>query len=363
MLNIKHTICPSCSVGCGINIISQDDVAVGTFPYKRHPINEGKNCLNGRNSIDYLEDKIEVPLNNQSESELDEVIDLISNELNEKSPEEVGLIISGKNTNEELEIIKKFADVYGSKIGFFGNNFPNFNGEIAKYDDVANASTLFIIGDIILDNPLLGRRIIHALKNNAKIYYLDKIENTITSINSSKSFKVDSISEFLDNVDNEIKSNLSDSSVIIFNKLDSLEDFEKIKTLANDSNSKILPVLDQCNTKGALNATDSLTKDQIKEFIKNIKVLMIFNDDILEYLDKDDLDKVEKIISFSPYANDTTKISNVVIPIKPWTEKSGSFTNTTGEIQSFNKSVESSNNVLSEIDVIEKLTEKLGLNL
>ena len=42
MLEIKHTLCPSCSVGCGINVILEDNSVVGTFPYKRHPVNEGK---------------------------------------------------------------------------------------------------------------------------------------------------------------------------------------------------------------------------------------------------------------------------------------------------------------------------------
>ena len=64
MLDIKHTICPSCSVGCGLNIVSKDGAVVGTYPYKRHPINEGKNCLNGRNSILQFDNQIENPCKN-----------------------------------------------------------------------------------------------------------------------------------------------------------------------------------------------------------------------------------------------------------------------------------------------------------
>ena len=59
MLEIKHTLCPSCSVGCGINVVLNDGEVVGTFPYKRHPVNAGKNCLNGRNSIDCYLSKFE----------------------------------------------------------------------------------------------------------------------------------------------------------------------------------------------------------------------------------------------------------------------------------------------------------------
>ena len=51
MLEIKHTICPSCSVGCGISVVIKDEKVVGTYPYRRDPINKGKNCLNSKNAI------------------------------------------------------------------------------------------------------------------------------------------------------------------------------------------------------------------------------------------------------------------------------------------------------------------------
>ena len=60
MLEIKHTLCPSCSVGCGINVVSHDGDVVGTHSYKRHQINEGKNCLNGRNSIEIYKNRLEL---------------------------------------------------------------------------------------------------------------------------------------------------------------------------------------------------------------------------------------------------------------------------------------------------------------
>ena len=66
MLKIKHTLCPSCSVGCGINVVSHEGDVVGTYPYKRHPVNEGKNCLNGRNSIEAYKIKAREILSNRS---------------------------------------------------------------------------------------------------------------------------------------------------------------------------------------------------------------------------------------------------------------------------------------------------------
>ena len=59
------------------------------------------------------------------------------------------------------------------------------------------------------------------------------------------------------------------------------------------------------------------------------------------------------MISFAPCENDTTAISNIVIPIKTWLENDGSFVNAMGESQAFSAVVES--DVLSEIEIIEKL--------
>ena len=82
MLNLKHTICPSCSTGCGITLISNNKELLGTYPYKRHEINEGKNCKNGRYCFTkYSFNKIDEPsiVNNGklNESDFKSIIDTI----------------------------------------------------------------------------------------------------------------------------------------------------------------------------------------------------------------------------------------------------------------------------------------------
>lgn len=88
------------------------------------------------------------------------------------------------------------------------------------------------------------------------------------------------------------------------------------------------------------------------ELLDNTKVLLVFNDDIADELEYD-FSKLSKIISFAPCSNKTTEISDIVVPIKTWLEKDGSFVNAMGETQSFNAAIES--DALSEIEVIEKL--------
>jgi NADH dehydrogenase/NADH:ubiquinone oxidoreductase subunit G len=65
--------------------------------------------------------------------------------------------------------------------------------------------------------------------------------------------------------------------------------------------------------------------------------------------------KISKIISFACCENETTKIADIVVPVKSWLEQDGSFVNAMGEAQNFNSVVESDN--LGIVEVIEELNK------
>ena len=342
MLEIKHTLCPSCSVGCGINVIINDGEIVGTFPYKRHPVNAGKNCLNGRNSIECYQNKFQKAVVSKSEVDVEKAIEDVSKELSSADAAAVTVICSGNNNIEEIEAIKKFAESKNYNIAFYADDLKDF-ADVASYDDVAGASKVFVIGDLLYENPLIGRRIVHAKQNDAKIYALSKNENAVTLNIADETFD-SSVLEFLDNISGEI----DDSSVIVFNYVDGPEDLDKLEAIG----CKLLPVFSKSNSKGALNIVDSKSKEEMIDLLNNTKVLLVFNDDIVDEFDYD-FTKISKIISFASCENDTTKISDIVVPIKTWLEQDGSFVNAMGETQNFTSVIESDN--LSEIEVIEKL--------
>lgn len=335
MLEIKHTLCPCCSVGCGINVVLNDDEVVGTFPYKRHPVNAGKNCLNGRNSIDCYMNKFE-------DADADALIGDVKKELQSADSSNVTVICSGNNTVEEIEAIKEFAQSNGYNIGFYADDLKNYD-DVASYEDVENAEKVFVIGDLLYENPLIGRRIVHAKQNGAKISAFVKAESSVTANIADECFS-ESVGEFLD----ACKDEIDESSVLVFNQIDAADDLGKIDALG----CKVLPVFSKSNSKGALGVLDVKSKDEMFELLDSTKVLLVFDDDIVDELEFD-FTKISKIISFAPCANKTTEASDIVVPIKTWLEKDGSFVNAMGETQTFNAAVES--DVLSEIEVIEKL--------
>ncbi|WP_405289709.1 molybdopterin-dependent oxidoreductase [Methanobrevibacter sp.] len=337
MFEIKHTLCPSCSVGCGINVILDGEEIIGTFPYKRHPVNAGKNCANGRNSIDCYNNKFEsLDLNNAIADALKEIQSVDASD--------VTVICSGNNSIEEIEAIKNFAESNGFNIGFYADNLKDYE-DVASYDDIAHAGKVFVIGDLLYENPLIGRRIVHAKENDAKIFALGKNESSVT-FNIADETSTSSVQEFLDKFSGEI----DDSTVVVFNYVDAAEDLDKFESL----NCKILPVFSKSNTKGALGIIDSKSSDEMIELFDSTKVLLVFNDDVVDEFDYD-FSKISKIISLACCESNTTEISNIVIPVKSWLEQEGSFVNAMGDVQNFYPVVESDD--LGIIEVIEELNK------
>ena len=342
MLEIKHTLCPSCSVGCGINVILNDGEIVGTFPYKRHPVNAGKNCLNGRNSIEIYQNRFQSALVANSQTDVEKALEDVLKELNGADTGEVTVICSGNNSVEEINVIKEFGESKNYNIAFYADDLRGF-ANVASYDDIEEAKKVFVIGDLLYENPLIGRRIVHAKQNGAEIYAVGKTDKSVT-FNIADETVEGTVSDFLDNN----KDNFNDDAVIIFNYVDSQDDLQKLENL----DCKILPVYSKSNSKGTSNIIDAKSKEEMIELLENTKVLLVFNDDIVNEIDFD-FTKISKIISFAPCENDTTAISSIVIPIRTWLEQDGSFVNAMGETQNFTSVIESDN--LSEIEIIEKL--------
>ena len=335
MIEIKHTLCPSCSVGCGINVILEDEKIVGTFPYKRHPINEGKNCSNGRASVENIEDALAFDLKD---------LDDIAGKLKSANAEKVTVVLSGNNSNEDLQAIKSLCESKGFNVLAYADNLKGFD-DVASYDDVENASNLFVIGNILYENPLIGRRIVLAKQNGAKIFVNDDLENSPTA-NIADEFTSVSVKEFLQNND------FDGESIIVFNKVDSFEDLD----LLENADSKILPVYSKSNTKGALKLAEAVSKEDALELLNNTEILLVFNDDVVNEFDFD-FKSISQIIAFAPSKNDTTEIADIAVPIKSWLECDGSFTNAEGLTQEFSSVRESEN--MSIVEIIDKINGEL----
>lgn len=368
MMKLTHTICPSCSVGCGINLIKKDHKVVGTYPYKRHPINEGKNCQRGRECFKVLseETRLKTPLikkGNLVDSDWEEVLNLAAEKIRSYKGDEIGIIVSGNCTNEECGILKKFADALEvENIGYNNHNFPKFDFETGTLDDLENSQFILVIGDILKDNPLMGRRIILARENGAGIIAVDYPDKTTTGINAEEYVQIKSIREFLDNMGPEVQNKLDEHSIIVVGKLDQKEELDDLYKISSKSNSKLIPVMDNCNSRGAMNTLPALDSNDLKVLVESVKLLYVVGDDPVSYIEES-FKNLDFLITQSPTINNTSLSSDIALPGAFWAEKSGSFTNSTGNTQKIQQIVPVAGEAQDDVVIIQKIAEKLDIKL
>ncbi len=391
-LQIKHTVCPECSVGCGVDLIIKDGKVVGVHPYRRHTINEGKNCIKGRNcyKVLYDENRVLYPIikRNDEFKELnwDEVLNIVADKLKEYPPEEIGIIVSGKCTTEEFSDLKKFSEILNIKnIGVYDENIPEFSRyleffsnnmededivENSKncempiisniYDNVESCKNIVIIGDVFGENSLIGRRVIKARENGANVISINYEDKPIVRLNSDEFIKITDLHEFLNG--EEYKDMLemlkTGDSIIICNKLKNQEDINLLCNISKETGCKILPVLNHCNTRGAIDYLPLLNREDIRNIIKNVKFLIVIDEDLKNNIGEELLKSIDFLVSISLTMNETCNISDLVIPSLAWIEKNqGTFKNTIGLSQKISKIVDSPTEILSCQRILEKILE------
>ncbi|MDG6257787.1 MAG: formate dehydrogenase subunit alpha [Methanomicrobiaceae archaeon] len=197
LLKYVPTTCPYCGVGCGLNLVVNDDKVVGVAPFHRSPINEGKLCPKGATCWEHIHspDRLTKPLIKKNgkfeEASWDEALDLIASKFKETyekyGPKSLGFQVSCRTPNEECYIMQKLA-----RVAFKTNNIDNcarichgpsvaglslsFGSGAATnpFEDVLNSDFILIWGSNPVEaHPLAGRRIAQAKLKGIPIMVVD----------------------------------------------------------------------------------------------------------------------------------------------------------------------------------------------
>jgi formate dehydrogenase major subunit len=108
-----------------------------------------------------------------------------------------------------------------------------------------------------------------------------------------------------------------------------------------------------------MNILPVLSEDDLRDLLEKIKVLYVVGDDPASYM-MESMKNLDFIISQGCLVNETTLISDVVLPGSCWAEKTGSFTSTTGKTQNISKITEPPGDALDDQIIITKVAEKMG---
>ena len=187
------TTCPYCGTGCGVNLVVRDGKVAGISPWHRSPVNEGRVCIRGNKSHEFVNSpaRITTPLVRKgdgfSEASWEDAIREIAGKLGSAGADEVGFIASGRTCNEDNYVFAKLAreviktpnlDYCGRQcnagaVGSLAEAFGNA-AMTNSIRDLTEAKCILVAGSNPLeDNPLAGRRIIMAKKKGAKVIVAD----------------------------------------------------------------------------------------------------------------------------------------------------------------------------------------------
>ena len=192
--------CPYCGNGCGVNLVVKDGRFVGISPWHRNPVNEGKVCIRGNKSYEFVSspDRLVSPLVKKDgkfvEASWEDAYKEIAGAFKSVKGDAIGVVASARNSNEDSFVLKNFAAnvLKTANIDYCGRrcNADAVKGLADAFGmgattnslaDLSEAKAILIVGSNPLEeNPLAGRRIIIAKQNGAKIIVADA-RNTATA--------------------------------------------------------------------------------------------------------------------------------------------------------------------------------------
>lgn len=183
------TICPYCSLGCGLYLGVHNGKVVEVKGDRENPINCGSLCVRGRFGLGFVHhpDRLSSPLIRQNgqwvEVSWEEAIEEVAEKFSAYEGLEAAVISSPKATNEANYIAQKFA-----RTVLRTNNIDNsarfcyvptlyalsqtlgVEAAIPSLDEVNDAACIVVIGaNVTVSHPVLGARIKRASRKGAKL--------------------------------------------------------------------------------------------------------------------------------------------------------------------------------------------------
>ena len=384
------------SVGCSIELNVSQNKMLRILGEDNEFTNQGWLSDKGRYNFEYLhsEKRIEEPLivkNSSKKPNINEAMDLISNEILKGGDPNISFIVGHNSTNEEYFALNNFAENLKKVENTFGNidiylsddylysGFFNGDHSLAEIKDLDSADTIVLWAQDIKDNlPTLYLRIKQAVRNGKKLLIFGHTNTAIKDI-AEEYFGGDIISnnfEFNVNISDipNFSRHIDGKEVIaIVGKASPLQNTnpisELIEYLEANSNLKILNCFSKGNTFGALQNLN-LVKG-LNEFVNEFDISkrnIVFtiganpvNNSIYSQKIKDSLVNADFVVSMDLFKNETTELSDIILPTTSLGEKEGTFTNLEMRTLMQNKILPPPGSSLNEWEYLLTLSKKINL--
>ena len=360
--------------------------------------NQGWLSDKGRYNFEYLhsDKRIETPLlvkNSNKELTINETMELISNEILTSDNPNISFIVGHNSTNEEYYALNKFAENLNkvenentvSNINFYlsddylYNGFFNDDYSLGEIKDLDSADTIILWAQDIKDNlPTLYLRIKQAVRNGKKLLIFGHTNTAIKQLSEEYYGENIVTNNFEFNVELSDIPNLSKyidgkDVLAIVGKASPLQNvnpiFQLVKHLDQNSNLKILNCFSKGNTLGALQNLDIVKglNEFITEFDRSKKNIVFtvgsnpVNNSIYSNKIKETLIDADFVVSLDLFKNETTELSDIILPTTTFGEKEGTFTNLEMRTLMQNKILPTPGSALNEWEYWLILSNKMNL--
>ena len=360
--------------------------------------NQGWLSDKGRYNFEYLhsDKRIETPLlvkNSNKELTINETMELISNEILTSDNPNISFIVGHNSTNEEYYALNKFAENLNkvenentvSNINFYlsddylYNGFFNDDYSLGEIKDLDSADTIILWAQDIKDNlPTLYLRIKQAVRNGKKLLIFGHTNTAIKQLSEEYYGENIVTNNFEFNVEISDIPNLSKyidgkDVLAIVGKASPLQNvnpiFQLVKHLDQNSNLKILNCFSKGNTFGALQNLDIVKglNEFVTEFDSSKKNIVFtvgsnpVNNSIYSHKIKKTLIDADFVVSLDLFKNETTELSDIILPTTTFGEKEGTFTNLEMRTLMQNKILPTPGSALNEWEYWLILSNKMNL--
>lgn len=397
-------VCSFCSIGCENKYTYRGKNILRSIPKGE----EDLLCAKGRFGFkDINENRILNPLLNGEKISFADGYKLVAKKVQEISfnhgEDSLAVSISDKYTNEEIYLIKEYANKVLKT-----NNVYSFNSkksgikEILGLSDSPNTLKELFGTELILlfgsnclkDHTVAAIKIREAVKNGSKLITINpfntlcdewahskiEAENNINVLKELVKALIDlgaapknsvGFDEFKENLSNitpreEIKNAAqmylkAKKAIIMFDE--KLVSFEASKLLAEIAvlsghigkpREGLIALKQNNNSQGLCHMGVNTDSEELIEKIQNgnIKGLVVFGEDVPNV----DLTKVESLMVFDSHLTDTAKKAELVMPFNLYYESVGTYTSTDRKIQKTSKVFDSKLGV-NNYEIIERLAE------
>ena len=371
----RKSIAPHDSLGSNLVVQVKNDVVMRVLPQENEAINE---CwISDRDRFSYegldAKDRLTTPMVKKSgqwvstdwETALQAVFEGFKKAKREAADtNQIGFIVSPNSTFEEMALIKALAHGLGSSsvdAGVRHASNLNLSGGLpwlgASIQDLANADSIVVVGaDLRNDQPLLTQRIRQAAKEGAAVVILnsgglDPLMPKASWIRLAPS----KLAAGLDSskVVQEALSNKSQNRFVLIGQQVLMSPFgnevlAKAQALAESTGAKLGFLGDGANWLGAfvagVQACATGTRTAADMLNKPSRALLIVGADVdvdsgLGSHARSALHETEFVAVASAFVGNAKEYADVLLPIAPHTETSGTFINLAGLAQSFKASV------------------------